>query len=320
MARISIKRLLLPSPQLIRLTAYLTCVSLVVAALAARKLYAASKEAGNALGHQLAGLSDYTERAETVLLNGARLHHSVASTNEPVQAVLDRVQAHCSESPGTLASALADVAQQHPKMLEQRKMPEMFRLGMIRDGNADHGMIVCFVGERRIAMRELTDQLKQFAKTADLSTFGYVRYVYAEKRQDGRTRVVTLWSDDSLKLNEMFPGTGDATGADSQVFPRPPESRRILSAAAEGMSFGLRTYESHRSPEFMRAFYDGWMKEHGFAAVAHTAHGDTHAYQRGDGAQVFVSLSDEKGLTYVTVTEAARTAGGQIVTVETRLE
>jgi len=288
--------------------------------VAARSLFAASKEGGEALGHQLAGLSDYTQRAETVLLNGARLHHSVASTSEPVQVVLDRIEAHCNDSPGALASALAELSQEHPKLLEQHKMPAMFRRAMIRDGNADRGMIVCFVGERPIALRELTDHLKQFAKTSDLATFGNLRYAYAEKRKDGSTRVVTLWTDGSVKIDEMFPGSGDATGADSQVFPRPPESRRILSAAAEGLSFGLRTYESHRSPEFMRTFYDGWMKEHGFLAAAHTDHGDTHAYQRGDGAQVFLSFSQEKDLTYVTMTEAGRTSGGQIVTVETRLE
>jgi len=96
----SILRLLrfaVPSAGVLRVGAYGICVFLVLALLGARRLYADAREAALAAGHEIARLSDLTGTPETVLVNGARLHHSSVYTSESTTTVLDRFEAYCKD-------------------------------------------------------------------------------------------------------------------------------------------------------------------------------------------------------------------------------
>src|SRR6187549_3123567 len=105
----------LPSWRVLRLSAYFSCVSLVGVLVAGRALYAASREDAFGLGHELLGLSDLTNGAEVVLVNGERFHHAVTATVEPVHRVLDRIEAHCQNNPGPAALVLERLAERDPK-------------------------------------------------------------------------------------------------------------------------------------------------------------------------------------------------------------
>src|SRR4051794_27102181 len=95
--------LLVPSRRLLRLSAYFTGVSLIGLLFFGRALYAASREDAFELGHELLGLADLTRGAETVVLNGERFHHAVSSTPLPLHGVLDRIEQHCRNNPGSTA-------------------------------------------------------------------------------------------------------------------------------------------------------------------------------------------------------------------------
>jgi len=249
------------------------------------------------------GLSDFTHGAETVVLNGEQFHHAQSVTAEPLSRVLDRVAEHCQNNPGPAASVLEQVARSDAKRFAKFAPPGALRNAVFREESATRGMVLCFVaGPSSSSAAEWLSALRHFSSTRDLSAFGRLRYSFAERSGQGQTRVVTLWADTGLNLSTLFPATGDAAGADSDVLPRPPAARRTLSASAEGMPFSVRSYESKQTLEAAQRFYDAWMSKRGWQA-AHDGGSGFSSYLRSDGYQAFLSLMPTDGHTYVTVTE-----------------
>jgi hypothetical protein len=272
-----------------------------------RALYAATREDAFDLGHELLGLADLTSGAETVVLNGERFHHAVSTTPQPLHSVLDRIEQHCRNNPGPAALMLARLAESDPKRFERHAPPGALRNAAFREEAATRGMVLCFVaGPNSAPTENFLAAWRRFSKTRDLSSFGRLRYSFAEVDGHESTRVVTLWADTGLNLSTLFPATGDAKGSDSPVVPRPPDARRTLSANAEGLPFSVRSYESIQSVAATQDFYDAWMREHGYQA-AHAVDSGASSYLRADGYQVFVSLLRSDRHTFATVTESAQT-------------
>jgi hypothetical protein len=301
--------------KLLRVSVYFACVFSLFSVLAATALHAKVEGAARSLGRQLADLPDLTRGAEAILLNGARMYHARVTTRESVGTVLDRFEEHCKKNPGPMAEVMRDFAAQQPKLFdESAKGP--FRHAVMRDNSEQDGALICFVDDRETGLAGMSELFARFAATSDLSEFGEVRYVFAERRKDGTTLVVTMWNQGPLNLSKMFPASGDADGTDSRVLPRPPEGRRTLVAAAEGMPFALRAYESGKSRTDLQAFYDQWMKTEGWRVAAKAEREATTAYLRKDGYQVFLTLAEDEGRTYATLIEAGPAASSQIATVE----
>jgi hypothetical protein len=299
-------RWLLPSRRVLRLTAYFCSVSAIGLLLLARVVYAATREDAFGLGHELLGLSDLTRDAETVVLNGERFHHAVSTTQQPLAAVLDRVERHCRDNPGPAALVLGRIAESDPPRFARHAPPGALRNAVFREETKTRGMVLCFVSGPNPGPSSLTNllaALRRFSTSRDLSEFGRLRYSFAESTDTGVTRVVTLWADTGLNLSTLFPATGDASGSDSPVAPRPPGARRTLSASAEGLPFSVRSYESQQSLVAIQAFYDVWMGEHGYQA-AHAPESGSSSYLRADGYQVFLSLLTNNQRTFATLTES----------------
>lgn len=314
----SMRRLLslfVPSMRVVRLSVYLTCVFTVLSILAGRSLHAQVKEAARALGREIAGLAEITEGAYVVQLNGARVNHARVTTDQSITEVLDRIEAHCNESPGIIAQAWDEMVAKHAAALERHSPPAAFRRGALRENDDEEGMVLCFTDERAFGLSEFTKALERFSETSDLSEFGRVRFAYAKRASDGKTRVVMLWADEGLSLTKMFPASGDADGSDSPLLPRPPESRRTLTGAVVGLPYGVRLYESRQDPQAMQAFYDGWMKQNGWRLAARAERERTTAYLAPNGYQAFLSLYEADGRTYVTLTEAGRVDAPPIASV-----
>lgn len=309
---------LLPSARVVRLSCYFSAVFLALAVLSARAFYAHAKEAALGFGHELSGLSELTRDAEALLVSGQRFGHASTLVDESVPLVLDRLEAYCRAHPGLLGGALAELAARYPKLMDEHAPPQALRHGVIREGDTERGMLICFTGQRPGSWAELAEAARQFLETSELSSFGGVVYSYAEQRRDGRSHVVTLWTESGLALDRMFPASGDAEGEDSRVLPRPENARRTLSAAAEGMSFGLRLYETAASVTSVQRFYDEWMRESGWQLAVRAEEQGATAYLRPDGYQAFLSLSTSDERTYATLIEAGRPEGESIATVQVR--
>jgi hypothetical protein len=302
-------RWLLPSPRVLRLSAYFSCVSLLGLLIVGHALYAATREDAFSVGHELLGLSDLTAGAETVVFNGERFHHALNTTVQPLHAVLDRIEEHCRKNPGPAALVLAELTSREPKRFERNAPPGALRNAVFREEAATRGMVLCFVaGPNPASAASWLTALRRFSSTRDLSSFGRLRYSFAESAEHEPTRVVTLWADAGLELAALFPKTGDAPGTDSRVLPRPPSARRTLSASAEGLTLSVRIYESDQAIDATQRFYDTWMSEHGYQA-AHAAASGASSYLRADGYQAFLSLLHTGGHTFVTLTESEQSDG-----------
>jgi len=298
---------LAPSAAAFRLTAYFSALSVLGLISAARSLYAATREDAFNFGHELLGLSDLTDGAEVVSLNGERFHHAVSSTHESLQRVLDRLEQHCRENPGPAALVLDRLAASDPRDFERHAPPGSLRNAIFREEAGARGMVLCFVGgPGPDSPAGFFAALRRFSHTRDLSAFGRLRYTFAEQSAPERTRVVTLWADSGLNLAALFPQSGDAPGSDSRAVPRPPEARRMLSASAEGMPFAARVYQTTQSLAATQQFYDSWMSGHGYQANHDASQGAT-SYLGEGGSQTFLSLLESDGHTFATVTETGQT-------------
>lgn len=302
----AISRQIVPSRRSLRLCAYFSCVSVIGLLVCGRALHAAAREDAFSLGHGLIGLSDFTGGAEAVWLNGARFHHAVSSSNSSLHALLDRVEDHCRSNPGPGALVLAQLAGNDPKRFERHAPPGALRNAVFREEAATRGLVLCFVGgPNPTSIADWLSALRRFSQTRDLSSFGQLRYSFAESSGHEPTRVVSLWADSGLDLSRLFPKTGDAMGSDSPVVPRPPGGRRVLSARAEGMPFSVRSYESSQPLAATQSFYDTWMRGHGYR-VDVSAESGSSSYLRADGYQVFLSVLAIDQRSFVTVTESGQ--------------
>lgn len=298
----SLVRSLIPSARSLRVGAYGTFAFGLLAICAARSVYADVRAIGLASGHELAKLGDLTAGAYRVRVNGAVIHRSSAHTDQPVTTVLDRYEAHCRSNPGALGRAMQDIPSALSGHLDA---PGSGPLGAsaVRDEVDGRGMVVCFVDREDAPAAPLVERLRELSETGDLSKLGRVRYVYAEPSSGGGTRVVTLWSDDALNLNEMFPVGGDAPGTDSETVPRPPDARRTLSAAVDRHPASVRIYESRAPRAAVEEAYDAALVSKGFTKVAPAGGCQCAAYLRADTAQVVVSFVESSGRTTATVIE-----------------
>src|SRR3954470_22219656 len=174
-------RWLLPSRRMLRLSAYFSCVSLVGLLGAGRALYAATREDAFSVGHELLGLSDLTSGAETVVFNGERFHHAVTATGQPLHTVLDRVEQHCRENPGSAALVIDQLATLDPDRFARHAPPGALRNAVFREETGQRGMVLCFVGGPNPgSAASWLAALKRFSATRDLSAFGRLRYSFAE--------------------------------------------------------------------------------------------------------------------------------------------
>jgi hypothetical protein len=310
------------SSPLTRVFAYVCFASLVCAALGARVVYADLREGTLQAGRELATLGDVLGTTKTLFLNGAVVNVSNALTTDSPKAVLDRFERVCREHPLFLARALEDLPAELQDELGRQIPDESVRGGVLRaEANGD-GALTCFMDDRPSSLRDLPGRLRAFSSSYDLSEFGRVRYVYATRIDAGSTRVTTVWADGSLKLKEMFPAKGDAAGEDTTVVPRPPSARRILSAAAAQVPFGVYIYDAALNEASLRTYYDDQMKSLGWTRVTPDPRTksaqNTVVYMAGTSQMLYVTLATPRSgstrHTIVTVTQSSRTGSpGEVV-------
>jgi hypothetical protein len=290
-----------------RLTAYVFCANLAVAAVGARVVWANLGDGSLRMGRELAAMGDAFGATKTVFFNGAEMNVSTALTAATPGEVLDRFEALCREHPQVLARAIDDI----PEALrgEALRRDDGVRFGVVRAEARGDGALTCFMDDRRTSIRDLPERLKAFSRSGDLSEFGRFRYVYAQRLENGQTRVRTAWTDGPLNVKEMFPATGDAAGFDSPVVPRPAGSRRILAATARQVPFGVHVYDAPQDAESLARFYDDRMKSQGWTRAGDEGRRDVAAYRSDEGHGAYVSFATRREHTIVTIVETAGVAG-----------
>lgn len=309
-------RRLLPSARSLRLSAYCLVVFAALSLVSEHLLHAELGEAALGFGEDLGELVELAHDAETVVIDGARFHAARVVLDEPVSLALDRLERDCTRRPGALSRTLRELASRAGAALDRYGVASAARRGVLRYERDGRGTLICFTATSGDAELGLDERLHDFARDRDVSRFGRPRYVYAEPSASGKIALTSIWSDGALGLSTLFPETGDSAGSDPRVLPRPPGFRRLLSASAERLPFGVWLYAGAPRAAAVLSFYEPWLAAHDFRRVAENAPLGATAYQRHDGLQVFLSVTEEDEQTSVSLVEAGTTEGRPIATIE----
>jgi len=229
------------------------------------------------------------DEGTTLRINGQVLTLTTASTELPIDAVLDRFEGLCARDSGGTAEELTELAQQ-PKGLPEGFAAERF--GVLRSAGEHEGTAACFARSGRGGLAQLFAAVGELAETGDLNAFGKLRYLFVRKSARGSgNHVITVSSEGPLPLLEMWPESGDAPGSDLPAGARPADSVRTLSAEAPG--YALTTYESARSPAQALASYASQLASRGYRRIPLEA-GEHASADRAEQApsQVFAQGND----------------------------
>jgi hypothetical protein len=135
---------------------------------------------------------------------------------------------------------------------------------VLRAESAREGVVACLdLGTPELTLDELAARLQRFAQELDLAELGGVRLVRVRALAYGSFFVLAE-SQGAFPLARMFPAVGDAPGSDFASLPRPPHSRRLLSAWQPETEPGIALYEAREAADELWATYLGQLRERGW--------------------------------------------------------
>lgn len=290
--------------KLLRLSAYCITVGALGGGLALRSAYGSMKDATLQLGSEL-GKLDGVGSKRPILLNGEPVYVSGTVEDVPLEELLDRVEARCRENPIGITAELPGLPDEARAQL-QKRLASKTAAGIVRHERPGRGMIACFTRSGQQAtgadgLRGRVERLMSVAETGDLSKLGNLRYVFAERTEEGRTHVVTAWTDGPFNLHSLVPAGGDTPGSDIEGVPRPTGSVRLLTATIDKVPYSLRVYDAPGSPAQVVAQYDHDLAQRGWRKVMARTSESPGAVYDGPGVQLYVLPAADKERTMVTL-------------------
>ncbi len=162
---------------------------------------------------------------------------------------------------------------------------------VLREQRDERGYVACI---RSRGGDSFWERAKKFAETTDVTEFGKVYYLRAEKGAVS-SRVFALSLEDRFPLADLFPAKGDAPGKDPLDL-RPNGSRRLASAWVGEGGHVLATYEMKGQFDDLVDDYEKQLTKLGWRFVA-TEKPFQWIVQK-DGHTAFALLAkEEKGAT-----------------------
>jgi hypothetical protein len=289
-----------------RVGGYVSFVCFVTGLLAARSVRADVGEQSLIVGRELSGLRDLVGGTHRVSINGEPVMVAEATVSMSAREVLDRVEGLCLENANGLGAILADPANELPKATkDELSTIGVGRLGVLRTEKDGEGAIGCLAHPGDGGIRGLAERVTRFSKTLDLGDIGKLRYVYARPTKNGRTQVVTAWTDGAVRVDKIFPRDGsEPPGDDAADAPRPPNAKRLLTATVDSAPYGVRLYDADAPLSAVLSTYDEAMPKRGWRTVPEVSHDhpETRAYTR-EGVDLLIFAAAEGSRTSVAVIE-----------------
>jgi hypothetical protein len=253
------------APKVLRLATFLVIVSAIGIATSYQRARGQLREVLLSTGAQMMLLADAERQDDPrqIVLNGQRIQFSTGVVPYPVSELLDRFESACEQIDAGLMERMAETLAMRPEWTREHQIPVR---PLMRDEQSDAGYVACLdLGRDRVETGVLIERFREFERTRDLHSIGDLRYVYATPMADGRAHFVALWTDGSLRFDQVFPETGDVLGEDPADVPRPPGARRILSAYETGDSQRATFYETAELDEGgLDLFYRRELPTHGW--------------------------------------------------------
>ncbi len=271
----------------------LTCLG----AFALRSAYARANDAALLFSQQLLSLDSSASGAikgDAYRLNLNEQHVLINSTAtpRPLEEVLDYFERQCREHAEGMIDTFANLDGSLRTLVPATGVPGFGTMKRV----ADHGgLVACMSGDHVLTTEEMASRLEEAVLTGDLGKLGGLRYVAVESAGRG-SHVVALWTEGAMNLGKMFPKEGDSPGRDWPETPRPEGSRRLLSAFAEGTSYGVNVYVVDGGPDATRRSVDQRLKTAGWTrfVLPNGVPDDGAGYWRpgASGADLIVAVQD----------------------------
>lgn len=279
---------------LLRAGGYLAVLSLGLGAFQLRAAHAEVRNRTVELGRQMYQLANATQHdVNKLTMNGQPLWVGSSVSKDSVADVLDRYEVDCQKNLAQPTESWRELAQKIDEKKEQR--PAM-ATGVMRGGGEDEGTVVCFT-KGQSSKPTIREAFKSFVDTGELGALGNLRYVYAKRSDQGRTTVLTAWTDDKFNLSDIMPKDGgEAKGSDFPEVPRPQAATRLMSAQVEGTPFGVNVYRSKDAPAAVVGFYDAEMTKRGWAGFDPEIKMQRALRGEGDKSGVIGRLYERKGV------------------------
>jgi hypothetical protein len=218
-----------------RLPAALGVVLATLAVLPARVLRARAEETligtGKLVLRSVRG--PHGVNVDRLVVNGVPVRIASGSSPDAPSAVLDRLASGCASFEPAPDSSVRSA------LVQWLARAARFD-GTLRAERGGVGAMACFERPRELGF---VDALAAFLATGDLSAAGRFRLALVERGTESTTHVVVSL-DGPAVVARAFPAAGDAPGDDVPGAPRPPSSRRVLSASTEGRGAVLAVYST----------------------------------------------------------------------------
>jgi hypothetical protein len=258
--------------KVVRLGAFLFACNLIASLFTLRHVHAQVEDLMLSVGSRMMQLGQNLEHAapRTLRLNGAAVRLRVETlSNATLEQVLDTFEGRCRSVNGRFHEQLGQAELAAP--LDDTQLD--FLDGVIRaeDEARASGMVACLdVGDEKTTPMMVLERAQRFLESGDTSELGHLRYVTAE--QDGQNVfMVMLWTDGPFNVYKMFPEAGDAHGVELEGLPRPPHSRRLISAWEEGQGPALNMYTTEMDGAALDKHYRGVLPKLGWQVLTQPA-------------------------------------------------
>lgn len=253
-------------PKILRVTALMLVLGAGFAFFGYQRVQGQLSEALLQAGPQMMMLADaeHQDAPRELVLNGQHVRFSSGIAPYSPTEVLNRFEQRCEDVDADLMAQFSEIIAEQPDSEGAHRLELLSPV--MRQQTSNHGYVACFdLGHERAALNTIVERYQAFARSRDLHDFGDLRYVYAEPAGEGSTHFVAIWTEGSLRFDELFPETGDARGVDPANIPRPPGARRVLTAAEHGVADVATIYEGSELDEGqLESFYrrelpgEGW--------------------------------------------------------------
>lgn len=292
-----------------RLLGYFAFVGLVSGAFLYKNARAEVGDKMFEVGKNLSQLSDLVDTTHDFSMNGQHVYLSTGITDQSIDAVLDRYEKHCKDGGGVFSNLFKD-APEHTE-IDGLDISGNFKMGIVREQKADTGALLCMVKGSESPDNTL-EALQKFADTKDFGSLGDARYVHVHRTENGATKVTLLWTEGSVKLNELVAeGDREPTGRDPDYLPRPLGGKRLMSIDAIGTKYNAFVYQSDETPDAVMTDLKSKMDQQGWVTVGDVADGVlARGFLKDDvTAYVGIQRDAENGKTIVGMSETEPGAG-----------
>jgi hypothetical protein len=282
---------------LLRLGAYGGFVFVGLACVAARSVYGDVGESSVMVGREFANMKELVAGSHRVRINGEEVFVRATTVAQPTNEILDKAEHLCREN----SQGLDEVMQQPERVLSNDLRASLAAMGPLASGilrreAGGEGTVACLSHQGGGGIAGLGARLAAFGKSRDLADIGKIRYVYVRPTAGGKSQVITVWSEGSMRIEKLFPQNGeDAGGGEPRLAPRPPEGKRTLTAEIVGAPYAIHVFDSTATPAEVLAYYDKTMTERGFERseeVQQAALDEARVYVSNDAQLMIHAVAD----------------------------